>query len=86
MLSIDNSAALFALRKGRSKLSTPFNELCFAFWSLARSLCLEVAVAWVPIRFNIADDPSRRESPAGVSLPPTEVAASLWDRAFRPAL
>ena len=86
LLFIDNSTALFALRKGRSKLSLPLNELCFNFWRIARQLELEVVVAWVPTRFNVADDPSRGVPPVGCGPSPFPVSDSVWERAFRPAL
>ena len=86
VLFIDNSTALFALRKGRSRLSVPLNELCHAFWALVRGLSLDLAIAWVPTRFNVADDPSRRLLPAGVSFPALAVSSELWARALRPAL
>ena len=86
LVFVDNSTALFALRKGRSRLSPPLNEMCFSFWASARAALLEVTLVWVPTRFNVADDPSRGEAPVGVSVPALSVADSLWERAFRPAL
>ena len=86
ILFIDNSTALFALRKGRSRTSQPFYELCFSFWSLARGLGLELTIAWVPTRFNVADDPSRREPPVGFTGPARVVDPDLWARSLRCAL
>ena len=86
VLYIDNSTALFALRKGRSRLSVPLNELCFSFWSLVRGLSVDAVVARVPARFNVADDPSRRVPPVGADVAPLPVGPELWARAFRPAL
>ena len=86
VLFIDNSTALFALRKGRSRTSHPLNELCFSFWALARGLDMELSIAWVPTRFNVADDPSRRVAPAGFLMPARDVDPDLWVRSLRPAL
>ena len=86
LVFVDNSTALFALRKGRSRLSPPLNEMCFSFWAAARSMSLDLTLVWVPTRFNVADDPSRGEPPVGVEAPADVVADSLWERAFRPAL
>ena len=86
LIFVDNTTALFALRKGRSKLSPPLNELCFAFWGLARRLELDVTLVWVPTRFNVADDPSRGEPPLGVATPSVPVADLVWERVFAPAL
>ena len=86
LIFVDNTTALFALRKGRSKLSVPLNELCFAFWGLVRRLELDVTLVWVPTRFNVADDPSRGEPPLGVAAPPVRVGDLVWERVFAPAL
>ena len=86
ILFIDNSTALFALRKGRSRTSQPLNELCFSFWALARGLDMELSIAWVPTRFNVADDPSRRVAPVGFQMLSSEVDPDMWVRSLRPAL
>ena len=57
-----------------------------AFWGLVRGLSLEAVVAWVPTRFNVADDPSRRVPPVAAAVGPLAVRPELWARAFRPAL
>ena len=86
LVFVDNSTALFALRKGRSRLSPPLNEMCFSFWKSARSALLDVALVWVPTRFNVADDPSRGVPPVGCTPGSAPVANEIWERVFRPAL
>ena len=49
-------------------------------------LSVDAVVAWVPTRFNVADDPSRRVPPVGADIAPLPVRPELWARAFRPAL
>ena len=74
------------MRKGRSRLSPPLNELCFSFWRAVRDLDLQAVLAWVPTRFNVADDPSRGIPPVGCLPDPVFVSDEIWERVFRPAL
>jgi len=75
---VDNTSALGALRRGRSKLSPALNALVFEWWRLARSFGIEVSLMWVPSRFNPADPPSRGSAPpcnGQAVIPPAE---ELW--------
>jgi len=75
---VDNTSALGALRRGRSKLSPALNALVFEWWRLARSFGIEVSLMWVPSRFNPADPPSRGSAPPcnGQATDPPSV--ELW--------
>ena len=75
---VDNTSALGALRRGRSRLSPALNALVFEWWKLARSFGIEASFMWVPSRFNPADPPSRGSPPPVVGLRITSPASAAW--------
>ena len=79
LIFVDNTTALFALRKGSSR-APALNALCFQFWELVRGACIVPCFAWVPTRFNVADDPSRGRPPASSSVEVAPPSDSLWHR------